>query len=263
MASNKHTYDRDEKELEDLIRKDQDEAINKITNSNKPLFILVTGASNNGKSSIVSKVFGTNVGIGLDGASTTDGIKTYTCKEKRLLLVDTPGLEKKNNEGTVAKLRECKPDILWLILNYNSSIEQEELNIAMLFSDVPTIVILNKVDTLQMNKLTDNDIEDFDSEEAVLPDKLTNNRKLMAVRQRLINWKLTKTANIRRIVIMSLRNELPTDQPVGIINLCEATWASCDYVAAVTFAQAQQVWQGDKIKGSIGIIIFSIALASG
>jgi hypothetical protein len=62
---------------------------------------------------------------------------------------------------------------------------------------------------------------------------------------------------------MSLRNELPTDQPVGIINLCEATWTSCDYVAAVTFAQAQQVWQGDKIKGSIGIIIFSIGLASG
>jgi hypothetical protein len=47
MASNKHTYDPDEKELEDLIRKDQDEAINKITNSNKLLAILVAGASNN------------------------------------------------------------------------------------------------------------------------------------------------------------------------------------------------------------------------
>jgi small GTP-binding protein len=264
MASNIHTYDPDEKELEESMRKDQDEAINKITNSNKLLSILVAGASSNGKSSIVSEVFGMNVGIGLDGAPTTNGIKTYTCKEKRLLLIDTPGLERKNNKETVAKLCQCKPDILWLVLNYGSSIEEEELKIAELFPQVPTIVILNKVDTLQINKLTDDDIEDFDSAEAdVLPEKLKNNHKLMTTRQRLINWKLKKTANIQRIVIMSLRNEITTDKPVGIINLCEATWMSCDYVASVTFTQAQQVWQGDKIKGSIGIIIFSIALTSG
>jgi small GTP-binding protein len=239
--------------------------MNKIINETKFLTILITGASSNGKSSLASRTFGLNVGIGLNGATTTTGIRRYDCEKKRLSLIDTPGLEKKNNDETIKNLSKCKPDIIWLVLNFGSSIEAEELSIPELFPQVPTIVVLNKVDTLQYNKLTDDDIKDFDclniDDQVVFPEKLKNNKKLMAVRQRLIDWKLTKKANIHRILITSLRNEMPSDKPIGLINLCEATWMSCGYVASVTFTQAQQVYQNNMINVSIAIVMSSIAVA--
>jgi len=116
--------DPDEQVLFEEIRKNQEEAVKNVMDQSKLLTILVAGASNNGKSSVVSHVFGRNVGIGLDGDPTTKYIRTWESKTKRLLLIDTPGLEKKDNKGVLAQLSTCKPDIIWLVLNFNSSIEQ-------------------------------------------------------------------------------------------------------------------------------------------
>jgi len=255
--------DPDEQVLFEEIRKNQEEAVKNVMDQSKLLTILVAGASNNGKSSVVSHVFGRNVGIGLDGDPTTKYIRTWESKTKRLLLIDTPGLEKKDNKGVLAQLSTCKPDIIWLVLNFNSSIEQEELDIANVFPRVPTIVILNKVDTLVINTIKDEDMKDFDSIDGVLPDKLKANKKLMAVRQRLLNWKSSTSPNIKRILLMSLRNDRPTDIPVGVLNLCEATWMNCDQVACMNFMQAQEAWKNDKIAYSIAAIVLATSLAIG
>jgi tRNA U34 5-carboxymethylaminomethyl modifying GTPase MnmE/TrmE len=142
-------------------------------------------------------------------------IKEYLLPDLNLILVDSMGLEKKrDNTEKLEKLKNCcQPDFIWFLLNYQSSIEQEELNlINELFPSVPTIIVLNFMDILQT---FDHDV-DFETETQ------QKNQNYQIEKQRLLQFKQIQR-NVRHIIAISLRSEEHDDRPRGLTLLYEQT----------------------------------------
>ncbi len=122
------------------------------------------------------------------------------------------GLEKKrDNTEKLEKLRECdQPDFVWFLVNYQSSIEEDELNlINELFPLIPTIIVVNFMDRLQT---FDHDI-DFET---------GTDQQYQIERQRLLQFKQNQT-NVQHIIAISLRTEEQDDRPRGLKLLYEKT----------------------------------------
>ena len=106
------------------------------------------------------------------------------------------------------------PDIIWLVVNYQGSIHDNELKILAHAGEIPVILVINKVDLLQeINLNDDNLIKNFDK---CVPNCLEKYEKLINIRKRLLQLK-------KPIVILSLRQEESDDREIGMNNLIEIT----------------------------------------
>jgi predicted GTPase len=187
-----------------------------IETKRDPIRILLIGYTSTGKSSLINFFGRNNVAkVGLNGLPVTQNIEEYLLPKLNMILIDTMGLEKKqDNTEKLQRLREyCRPDFIWLLLNYQSSIEQDEFDIIhKLYPCIPTIVVVNFMDNLQMY---DHDI-DYET------DTQLNNEYYRSLQQRLSQFKRSQN-NVRHIVAISLRSEELDDRPRGLELLYQKT----------------------------------------
>lgn len=175
--------------------------------NNDPYTIVLLGACNSGKSSIINAVTKTDAcPVSIDGKPTTLVVKHIPAVEK--VYIDTPGLGKNPSKRLQLPFgTEYSPSLIWLVVNFQSAIEDDEFYILEANPNIPAIIIINKVDTLKNEENT----ETFDD-----INYSTNNRYLTALHKRLMNMKESRS-NIRHVVIVSLKDE-NNDRyvPIGI-----------------------------------------------
>ncbi|CAF2995242.1 unnamed protein product [Rotaria sp. Silwood2] len=278
----------EEKELQEDLAKQCENVLQKITESDRPLSVLVTGGSQAGKSSLVRVSFGEDAAIGAngqriatgsDGRPVTQDVTSYTNPQRTLELIDTPGLEKNISSRIVERIQEqlkqkkLQPSIVWVVLNYQSSMEDVELELVKLAPGKPVIIIVNKCDFLYKRKCElqhdSKCLEQFDQlRREELPPWMQKSVGLMSKRDRLLEWK-AKHDDVRRIIIMSLGDndqfddEDQYDGPIGLDILLEATYGCLDDVGRIQLAALQQHSKLGKIQASVAIIVASMATAGG
>lgn len=175
--------------------------------ANNTHVIVLFGACNSGKSSIINAVARTSEClISKDGKPKTS--EPQYVKYENKIYIDTPGLPKSPSKMLQLPFSpQVSPSFIWLVMNSQAAIEDDEFKILSVNPDIPAIIILNKVDILK-NEV---DVENFDQFEYP-----TKNRKLAAVHERLMNKKKCNQ-NIRHICIMSLKDENNDERPaIGI-----------------------------------------------
>jgi small GTP-binding protein len=272
------SIDVEEEELDNTMKEQSDLIFKKITQGERPISILITGASNNGKSSLVQAILGENTPeklvVGYDGTPTTMDVTAYMTPDGKLEVIDTPGLEKKRDKNQIKQIqkqlkqKQLKPDIVCVVLNNSGSIEESELDLVNLVPEKPAIIVLNKCDFLHGRKeelkQDSTCLERFDLLEIdELPEWMRNNKALMGKRDRLLKWK-PKNELVRRIVLTTLTDSLSeTIEPIGVEAVIEALFSCLDKVGQVQFAQIQLSSKLGKIKASVAFITASVAAASG
>jgi tRNA U34 5-carboxymethylaminomethyl modifying GTPase MnmE/TrmE len=183
---------------------------------NATMRILLIGYTSTGKSSLINYLAGSNVAaVSSDGLPMTQKIEEYFIPDLNLTLIDSVGLEKKrdNTEKFKAFKNYRQPDFIWFLINYQSALEQDELNlIGELFPLIPTIIVVNFMDILQT--LQDDIVFETDTR--------LNNQQYQIEKQRLLKFKQSQT-NVRHIIAMSLRSEEQGDKPRGLKLLYETT----------------------------------------
>jgi GTPase Era involved in 16S rRNA processing len=190
----------------------------KLYKKNSWRIVLICGSSNNGKSTLINTLFKKNVAlIGQDGRPTTKTLQIFPDERSKVLYVDSAGLEKHDNEDKFIQLISIRSDLIWLIVNYVSSIEKTELDISTkYFPNTALILIINKVDILQEFKnIDEKELNDFDQR---VPNTLKNSENLTSVRNRLIEY-----GNFHRLILLSLRQDEEGDKPIGLKNLVDVT----------------------------------------
>jgi chloramphenicol 3-O-phosphotransferase len=106
------------------------------------------------------------------------------------------------------------PDVIWLVVNYQAAIHDNEFKILEHADNNPIILVINKVDLLQGINLTDdNVIKNFNE---LVPNCLKKYEKLLNIRKRLLQLE-------KPMVILSLRQEESNDRELGMNNLIEIT----------------------------------------
>lgn len=127
-------------------------------------FVAITGRPNAGKSTLMNKIIGEKVAIVSNKPQTTRTkiMGVYTEEDCQIVFIDTPGIHKPHN-----KLGEKMEkyiytatqdiDVLLYVVDcnlYENEYEKERLALAGLKkSDVPVILVVNKVDTVEKNSL--------------------------------------------------------------------------------------------------------------
>jgi len=213
--------------------------------------VVLCGPSQSGKSTLINAVFGKVVAeTGKDGTPTTMNLARYRDEKRRLEIIDTRGLERNvSNSHSLSQCCDSKPNIIWLVENYHSSIEVAEFKLIDHFPTVPVIVVLNKVDHLTES------IHNFDSVET----KLENHNCLSEKRKNLLQMK-KEHRNIRRIVVTKLTSEGSAEfHPVGIDDLFEATISVLDAAAVIEFSRVVRVFNNKRLGGSLSIVFIFTA----
>ncbi|CAF4505987.1 unnamed protein product [Rotaria sp. Silwood2] len=173
---------------------------------NDPFTIVLFGACNSGKSSLINAVMTKDqCPVGHDGKPTT--MKLQLIQSGTKVYIDTPGLPKSPSKIRRSTFpRDQHPSMIWLVVNFQAAIEDDEFDILNQFPVVPSIVILNKVDFC-----TKEDVENFDN-----VDYSTKHTKLATVHKRLIAEKEVHK-NIQHIAIISLKDESDSERcPIGV-----------------------------------------------
>jgi len=121
-------------------------------------------------------------------------------------------LEKDYTEYRIPKYP--RPNVIWLVVNYQSSIHDNELEILKFPNQIPIIIVINQVDLLQeLNISNDRILAKFHEQ---LPDCLNGHQRLINIRQRLMTYN-------KSMVILSLKQEEEFDRIIGMNNLIELT----------------------------------------
>jgi small GTP-binding protein len=281
----------EEAELLELLETQSASISQSLKPGGRPLSILVTGGSASGKSTLIKAIFGEKIasvvdgqklatGADSDGKPVTQCVTAYRQTDPSLELIDTPGLEKNVNANRVEQIKremkqkDLKPSIIWIVLNYSSSMEDVELDLIELAPDVPTIVIINKIDLLQKRKKEINEtpecVERFDQLAlSELPGWMQKAEGLMSRRKRLLKWKESHP-RVRRVLIMSLGDPDMSDstqyadfhEPIGLDVVLGATWGCLDDVGRVQLAELQNNSKLGKTKAS-GAIVLTAMVSSG
>ncbi len=151
--------------------------------------VLVVGANETGKKSIITTF------KNMYPESKTWNFKTQHFSERRI-----PS--------------SSVPDVIWLVVNYQASIHDNEFKILEHADNIPVILVINKVDLLQgINLNDDNVIKNFNEH---VPNCLEKYERLMNIRKRLLQLE-------KPMVILSLRQEESNDRELGMNNLIEIT----------------------------------------
>lgn len=127
-------------------------------------FVAITGRPNAGKSTLMNKIIGEKVAIVSNKPQTTRtkimGVRTT--EESQIVFIDTPGIHKPHNK--LGKRMEKyiytatqEVDVLLYVVDCNlheNEYEKEKLALEGLRkSDVPVILVVNKVDTIEKAKV--------------------------------------------------------------------------------------------------------------
>ncbi len=124
-------------------------------------FVSIIGRPNVGKSTLLNRLVNYHVAITSDKAGTTrnviDGI--YTDKDSQIVFVDTPGINKPIdrlgkvlNKQSLSQQKEV--DCIILVVDAKGGLGRGDKEIiANLNKDIPTILVLNKIDMLKKEEL--------------------------------------------------------------------------------------------------------------
>jgi len=148
---------------------------------NKTAFIAIVGKPNVGKSSILNKILGQKIAIVSSKPQTTRTriMGVLTENDTQLVFIDTPGLHKPRNNLDKFMLRSVNEsvagvDACILVIEADRDISDETLQLIDKFKsmDIPAILAINKIDTIQdKSKLAEqiSKISPLYSFEAVVP----------------------------------------------------------------------------------------------
>ena len=125
---------------------------------NKTAFIAIVGKPNVGKSSILNKILGQKIAIVSSKPQTTRTriMGVLTENDTQLVFIDTPGLHKPRNDLDRFMLRSVNEsvagvDACILVVEADRDISEEESQLIDKFKsmDIPAILAINKIDTIQ------------------------------------------------------------------------------------------------------------------
>jgi uncharacterized protein (DUF697 family) len=240
-------------------------SLENIKNEAAALHIIVFGPSHAGKSSLINRVFGSNVAMVATSLSTcTMKTETYKNKDGSLLITDTRGIERHSAEPMNNLNSLPRPDVLWFVVDYSGLIEEEDLFLLSKFPDVPAFIIVNKADIV-LRKGKDEDAGKFDGDEKDLPAHFKRNRRLMNIWRPYIFEKKKIYPNIKRFILSSLKDDEDDNVKALGVNLLNSLTIACFTKESVRMKYIEniQILQTEKTKLSAAIVISHIALASG
>lgn len=125
-------------------------------------FVSVVGVPNVGKSTLINKIVGQKISIISDKPQTTRNkiLAIYTTEEEQIVFIDTPGIHKprtKLGEYMIKTVNQAMDEIdaVMLVADVERGIRETERKFARRLGEmkVPAILVLNKIDRLQKDKL--------------------------------------------------------------------------------------------------------------
>lgn len=154
--------------LDEIIGHLQKPEINHESDENQPLKIAVVGKPNAGKSSLVNKILGFERTIVTDIAGTTrDAIDTpFKINDKDYVIIDTAGLRKKSrvnddveyysNVRSVDAIRRA--DVVAVVIDSSEDLSEQDIRICGMVheSKKPSVIVMNKWDTIEKDTFTVN-----------------------------------------------------------------------------------------------------------
>ena len=129
----------------------------KVKKMTKTAFIAIVGRPNVGKSSILNKMLGEKIAIVSSKPQTTRTriMGVLTEKDSQLVFIDTPGLHKPRNSLDKYMLRSINEsvagvDMCVLVVEADRKISEEEQQLIEKFksADIPALLAINKIDTI-------------------------------------------------------------------------------------------------------------------
>ena len=117
-------------------------------------FVSIIGRPNVGKSTLLNNIVNYHVAITSDKAGTTRNIieGIYNDKESQIVFVDTPGINK-----PIDKLGK---DCILFVVDAKGGLGRGDREIIKnLNEDIPTILVLNKIDTMKKEEIINRIIE--------------------------------------------------------------------------------------------------------
>ncbi len=142
-----------------------------MTNT-KTAFIAIVGRPNVGKSSILNRMLGEKIAIVSSKPQTTRTriMGVLTEKDSQLVFIDTPGLHKPRNSLDKYMLRSINEsvagvDMCVLVVEADRKISEEEQQLIEKFksADIPALLAINKIDTINDKTVLAAQIEEISS----------------------------------------------------------------------------------------------------
>ncbi len=123
-------------------------------------FIALVGAPNAGKSTLLNAVLGIKISITAPRPQTTRNriLGIHNVDETQLIFVDTPGIHRPRglmHQRMVERARESvgDADIACWIIDVGRGLRQRDIEEIVALAPQPTVVVLNKVDTIDKRSL--------------------------------------------------------------------------------------------------------------
>ncbi|CAF3449070.1 unnamed protein product, partial [Rotaria sp. Silwood2] len=185
-----------------------------------------------GRTTLIKKIIGENIVHETISGTNYEQIK---CLDKHLTFIKTSTFE--TNDKSWYEVQEfIRNDLLpihaiWLLLHYQSDIDENLLNQLKMLPRAPSFIILNKTDFLQSHSFCcQSELEKYmkyfdDTNQNDFPNYFRNNQILMVKREYLMKWKMNNedVINLQHIFLMSLIDKDETHRSIGVKTLLEET----------------------------------------
>lgn len=166
--------------------------------------------------------------VGFDGSLTTQEWKCYHIGQ--IHLYDSPAVNKRDGEQQQHIIPidpKIQPDILWFILNFQSSEIEDEPDLhsnLKVDPNIPVIVVINKVDRLRNTPdLSERNIVES-SQKHFADSSFSKQKRLLEIID-LVNNKWSKLMNLKAVTVTSLYDEEDgkNSKPIGVNALLDIT----------------------------------------
>lgn len=131
-----------------------------MTNNFKSGYVGIIGRPNVGKSTLLNKLIGQKIAIISPKPQTTRGkiLAIMTDEDSQVVFVDTPGFHKPKNKLGQNMIKAVSDtiadvDMLLMVVEPTASITNNEQEILEKSGDIPTVLIINKADTVKRDEL--------------------------------------------------------------------------------------------------------------